>query len=226
LETKKKTLAEKAREYYWKNPEKQRQRKRKEYESNPARSKPKSSTTYHRYGITQADYDRMFEEQGGKCAICGVHQSQQKRRLYVDHDHETNKVRALLCHKCNFMIGWARDNPLILTLATSYVNVFNLWRLVMLPGQPMGNEAVGNPMKPGATEPGDPSPEEIKGQLVGLLKQAKQVAQSNGIDWQEVVSSAEAGAPRAPTGPGMGAAGPVPSPRPPMGSDMGGGMGL
>jgi cytochrome c1 len=96
----------------------------------------------------------------------------------------------------------------------------------MLP-KPMEEATVpGGGMKPGSTEPGAPSPDQIKQQLVGVVKQLKQVAQANGVDWQEVVSSAEAGAPRAPTGPGMGAAGPVPSPRPPMGSDMGGGMGL
>jgi hypothetical protein len=174
------------------------------------------------YGISLEEYDRMVEEQDGCCNIC----NRRVDKLVVDHDHVTGKVRALLCNKCNLLIGFAKDNPKVILQATAYLSVFNLWRLVMLPGQPMGNESVGNPMKPGATEPGDPSPDEIKTQLVGLLKQAKQVAQSNGIDWQEVVNSAEAGAPRAPTGPGMGGAGPVPSPRPPMGSDMGGGMGL
>jgi hypothetical protein len=94
----------------------------------------------------------------------------------------------------------------------------------MLP-KPMDEATVpGGGMKPGSTEPGAPSPDQIKQQLVGVVKQLKQVAQANGVDWQEVVNSAEAGAPRAPTGPGMGAAGPVPGPMPTRGSSMGGGM--
>src|ERR1700676_774643 len=57
------------------------------------------------YGITFEEYNTMFESQGGCCAICKVHQSNFQKRLYIDHNHKTGKVRALLCVNCNMLIG-------------------------------------------------------------------------------------------------------------------------
>ena len=50
-------------------------------------------------GVTDADYTRMLEAQGGGCAICG--NPPKSRRLHVDHDHRTGQVRGLLCFRCN-----------------------------------------------------------------------------------------------------------------------------
>ncbi|WCE04454.1 endonuclease domain-containing protein [Pseudoxanthomonas sp. JBR18] len=50
-----------------------------------------------RYGLTPADVDAMRERQGGVCGIC----RQPMNRECVDHDHESGKVRGLLCHPCN-----------------------------------------------------------------------------------------------------------------------------
>jgi len=46
-----------------------------------------------------ADYDRLLKRQGGRCAGCGGRP--QKKRLAVDHDHKTGRVRGLLCSTCN-----------------------------------------------------------------------------------------------------------------------------
>lgn len=59
-----------------------------------------------KYGITPDDYDRMLEQQGWVCAICGSPPPPSKRRLHIDHDHETGKVRGLLCTRCNTALGW------------------------------------------------------------------------------------------------------------------------
>jgi len=53
-----------------------------------------------RYGITPEQYDLMLERQGGGCAICG-RLPKPGRRLAVDHDHATKRVRGLLCFQCN-----------------------------------------------------------------------------------------------------------------------------
>ena len=50
-------------------------------------------------GVTDDEYARLLEAQGGGCAICG--NTPKTRRLDVDHDHKTGKVRGLLCHRCN-----------------------------------------------------------------------------------------------------------------------------
>jgi hypothetical protein len=79
------------------------------------------------HGITQDIYDKMFEEQNHKCKICNEEEtrrapnSENIMRLVVDHCHETKKVRGLLCHKCNAMIGMARDSVDILESAIIYL---------------------------------------------------------------------------------------------------------
>lgn len=74
-----------------------------------------------RYGISLDDYNEMFKAQNGCCAICGKHQSQHNHRLYVDHNHITGKVRALLCRNCNIGLGHFKDSPELLETAASYV---------------------------------------------------------------------------------------------------------
>jgi hypothetical protein len=71
------------------------------------RSKLKS-----RYGISVAEYDRLFEAQAGKCALCdkpplGCGKSV---RLHVDHDHANGAIRGLLCHKCNSALAAFGDD--------------------------------------------------------------------------------------------------------------------
>jgi hypothetical protein len=57
-----------------------------------------------RYGLSAAEYDRLLALQGGVCRICKETCSTGKR-LAVDHDHETGKVRGLLCRRCNRGLG-------------------------------------------------------------------------------------------------------------------------
>ncbi len=61
------------------------------------------------YGITVADYDRMFDEQGGVCLICQT-PCRSGMRLAVDHDHKTGVVRGLLCYGCNTFLGRLEAN--------------------------------------------------------------------------------------------------------------------
>jgi hypothetical protein len=78
------------------------------------------------YGITIDDYNEMFQEQGGRCAICGKHQSEFKNRLYVDHNHSTGTVRGLLCQKCNTAIGLLSDDIILVRMAAEYLENGNI----------------------------------------------------------------------------------------------------
>ena len=75
------------------------------------------------YGLTQKDYNYFLELQGGVCAICKSSYSGHPRHqhLAVDHDHLTGKVRGLLCHKCNRMLGHVKDNFETLNSAVGYL---------------------------------------------------------------------------------------------------------
>lgn len=69
-----------------------------------------------RYGLTEDDIKWKAAKQGGKCAVCG-----EVRKLVVDHDHATNKVRELLCYPCNTGIGNLRDSADVLDAAARYL---------------------------------------------------------------------------------------------------------
>lgn len=84
-----------------------------------------------RYGISPADYQKMYDEQKGLCAVCdrwlpssdGRVGSFRGRndRLHVDHCHTTGRVRGLLCHRCNVGIGQLDDDPARMERAALYL---------------------------------------------------------------------------------------------------------
>ncbi len=64
------------------------------------------------YGISLEDYNRMLSDQKGLCAICGCPETTStKKRLAVDHDHKTGKIRSLLCRACNVSVGLLKESP-------------------------------------------------------------------------------------------------------------------
>jgi hypothetical protein len=67
-----------------------------------------------KYGLTVEQFDDMVKAQGGLCAICLKPETRttkgQNRYLSVDHDHNTNKIRGLLCHRCNASLGLMRED--------------------------------------------------------------------------------------------------------------------
>ena len=75
------------------------------------------------YGITLTEYMTMYDNQGGKCAICGTHHPDHgKDGLVVDHCHKEGHIRKLLCSQCNKGIGNFRENADFLRNAIEYVN--------------------------------------------------------------------------------------------------------
>lgn len=78
-----------------------------------------------RYGITSAEFDVMLEEQKGCCAICKADDPAPARKgtysFAVDHDHQTQEVRGLLCNNCNKGLGNFQDNHELLIKAARYL---------------------------------------------------------------------------------------------------------
>ena len=78
-------------------------------------------------GISLADYHRLFQAQGGVCAICGLPEYRKatngrvRRYLSVDHDHKTGQVRGLLCGGCNAGLGHFGDDLERVTAAVRYL---------------------------------------------------------------------------------------------------------
>ena len=91
------------REYRAANPEKQREYARK---SN--------------YGITKAEWDALFQSQGRVCGICGSDTPGQSH-WSTDHDHQTGRVRGILCRSCNLGLGSFKDSVELLGKAIQYL---------------------------------------------------------------------------------------------------------
>jgi len=105
-------LAAYARRYRARFPEKE-----KEFKQRYHRRKRQWRLFMEKYGLTKEVYQQMLAEQESKCRIC----RRNDKKLVVDHDHKTKNIRGLICRSCNFVLGYAQDDPKILIAAAEYL---------------------------------------------------------------------------------------------------------
>ena len=74
------------------------------------------STIRLQLGLTAEEVESVTSI--GKCEACGA----TDRKLCIDHDHKTNKVRGLLCHNCNTALGLLNDDTSLMTTLINYIN--------------------------------------------------------------------------------------------------------
>lgn len=79
----------------------------------------------HKYGMTLSGYEHLLASQHYRCAICRG-RNKSGRLLSVDHDHDSKKVRGLLCYKCNSALGFLGENTTVLARAITYLEE-NKW---------------------------------------------------------------------------------------------------
>ena len=115
-----------------KNPEfaqRRRDEQRRWRESHPEEYKKRQRNSHLRrnWNMTLDEYEVMLNKQNGVCAICGKTEELNKGNtrgqisLAVDHDHETGKIRELLCMDCNQTLGRFNDNPEWFLKAAEYL---------------------------------------------------------------------------------------------------------
>lgn len=73
------------------------------------------------YGLSIDDFNKLYEYQGGKCAICKINLEKGTNDCSVDHNHESGNVRGLLCNRCNRAIGMLKDSKVVLYSAIRYL---------------------------------------------------------------------------------------------------------
>jgi 5-methylcytosine-specific restriction endonuclease McrA len=82
--------------------------------------------TVRRYGVNRAEYDRLWKEQKGACAICRVPFDIDKHKVaHIDHKHKKDKKknhRGLLCMGCNVGLGHVKENRVTLLRMVSYLD--------------------------------------------------------------------------------------------------------
>lgn len=73
------------------------------------------------YNLSTVEYEQLLHEQQSCCSICKTPAIKFTKPLCIDHDHQTGKVRGLLCHNCNLLLGNAHDNIDILHESIHYL---------------------------------------------------------------------------------------------------------
>ncbi|MGY1662399.1 endonuclease VII domain-containing protein [Geodermatophilus sp. SYSU D00705] len=106
-----------------------------------------------RYGMSREDLQEMRAKQADRCALCGARGPE-----HLDHDHENDFVRALLCQRCNLALGLLRDDPDLMRAAADYVEIHRArWAKAQSAGAGPGTASrpgsppVGSQRRPGST---------------------------------------------------------------------------
>jgi hypothetical protein len=115
-----------SRQWQKDNPEKYRESLKRWVTENPQQkwNLDKKSHLWTHYRMTIDDFSIMHESQDGKCNICKT-----VRKLVVDHDHSCcptkitcgGCIRALVCSRCNTLLGMSDDSPQLLASAIEYL---------------------------------------------------------------------------------------------------------
>ena len=72
-----------------------------------------------RYGLAPEQYQQLLQVQNNQCAICKIDLTTAIK--HIDHHHELNHIRGILCHKCNMGLGLFQENPTLLDAAKTYL---------------------------------------------------------------------------------------------------------
>jgi hypothetical protein len=116
-----KELRRKSRKRWFQEHKEQRKKYNRQYSQSHKEQRKEVDRIRHRkakYGISTEQFNQLRMAQDNKCAIC---QRSFIEEPHVDHDHTTGKVRGLLCHHCNTMLGLSGDNPVVLMSGIRYL---------------------------------------------------------------------------------------------------------
>ena len=110
--------------YYILNKDKIKLKSIKRREMNPEQAAINSRNNYYvyRYGFTREEAKLMIINQDNKCAICKTTiEIDGAAGAHIDHCHNSNKIRGILCNNCNHGLGHFKDNTTILLNAINYL---------------------------------------------------------------------------------------------------------
>ena len=126
---------ESSKRYYEKHKEKILQKSKESKKARAARQKYRNkpevkerirnAKLLEKYGITSQEYEDMLTAQNYRCAGCGIHQLEVDIRFAVDHNHNTGKVRGLLCGSCNRALGLVKDDQKTLSNLINYLEKYD-----------------------------------------------------------------------------------------------------
>ena len=100
--------------------ERERQRARDKHKRPEVRERSRWRYILRKYGVTQEQWEQIYDAQGGRCALCSrAIPREPGNQCNLDHDHESGEVRGLLCRTCNIWTG-GQDSPGWMSRAQGY----------------------------------------------------------------------------------------------------------
>ena len=89
------------------------------YTLDERRANKRNASLKRNYGITAEDFDKILLTQGGRCALC--QEILPKEKACIDHCHNSEVIRGILCRTCNTRLGIFNDDPKFLFRAILYL---------------------------------------------------------------------------------------------------------
>ena len=111
---------ERAKQWREDNIERFRENQRRMRANPEFKTRSRAGHLQRKYGLSLDQYEAMLASQRGTCAIC-TRPPGEGRSLHIDHDHETGRIRGLLCFRCNNSLGDLDDDPALLRAALRYL---------------------------------------------------------------------------------------------------------
>lgn len=102
----------------------QRERERRASRTPEEKRTHRHRAVARRYGLTLEEYEELYRGHRGRCAICGKSDEESGETLNVDHDHDTQAIRGLLCRHCNLALGHFNDDPKLLEAGAEYLRTY------------------------------------------------------------------------------------------------------
>lgn len=83
-----------------------------QYKKNKSKSKKKTrdNELKRKYNLTRDEYNNLFLLQNYNCGNLKCDSNLKIKISHVDHNHETGKVRGLLCNNCNMSLGLLKED--------------------------------------------------------------------------------------------------------------------
>lgn len=110
-----------AKEYRENHPKKVKKVKEQYRKTEKGKEIRRKARVEYKYGLSHKDWEGLWYAQDGRCAICDKFFTKM-RDICVDHNHETGKVRGLLCSQCNIGLGYVEDSE-FRAEAIEYLNI-------------------------------------------------------------------------------------------------------
>ena len=111
---------ERARKWREDNIERFRENQRRMRANPEFKERARAGHLQRKYGLSLAEYESISALQGDCCAICRRVPTE-GHSLHIDHDHDTGRIRGLLCFCCNNALGDFDDDPSVLRAALRYL---------------------------------------------------------------------------------------------------------